>query len=124
MKCPQCRHEEAIVDREYGVLPGNNCQAENEAIPKPKKENLFDFASPLTKLYRKEYGSDMYQPYVNGCLSKEFVDTYGSDKLAGVSKNDIKNAKYAYGNMTRHHKTIQNAKTKKIDVSKRFERKI
>jgi len=120
MKCPQCQNEEAIIDREYGVLPGISCQSENEGIPKPKKENLYDFASPLTKLHRKEYGSDMYQPYVNGVLSKEFVDTYGTDKLAGVSAKDIKNAKYVYSGFTRHHKMLENAKIKKQDISKKF----
>lgn len=123
MKCTQCNTSEANYDNEYGVLPCDDCQLGNELIPKPTQGKTYDFASPLTKLHRKEYGSDMYQPYINGVLSKEFIDTYGTDKLAGVTKNDVKNAKYVYGNMTRHHVTLTGAKKKKIDVSKKFERR-
>jgi hypothetical protein len=105
--CPQCGDESAVVDREYGVLPGELCQVLNDAIPKPSQTHTYDFASPTTKQHRKEYGHEMYQPYVNGVLSKEFVETQGTDKLHGVTKKDIKNAKYVYQGMTRHHTMLQ-----------------
>ncbi len=54
----------------------------------------------------------MFQPYVNGVLSKEYVDTWGTDKLHGVTEKDVKKAKYVYGGMTRHHKMIENGKKK------------
>jgi len=54
----------------------------------------------------------MVQPFVNGVLSKEFVELYGTDKLANVTKKDIKNAKYVYEGMTRHHKIMENGKAK------------
>lgn len=120
MLCPQCHNEEAIYDNEYGVLPGENCQNENAQIPKPTQAATFDFASPLTKLHRQEYASEMFQPWVNGVLSKEFIETNGTSKLMGVTEKDVKNAKYVYGNMTRHHKMVENRNAKKLDVSKKL----
>jgi len=115
MKCPQCQKEDAIVNSEYGVLPGKNCQVENDRLPKPAP--TYDFASPLTKLHRKEFSGEMVQPWINGVLSKEFIEINGTDKIS-VTPEDIKKAKYVYGNMTRHHKMLQGAKIKKTDVSK------
>jgi len=115
MLCPQCSNEDAIADSEYGILPGKDCQVENAKIKKPQAQ--YDFASPLTKLHRKEYGAEMFQPWVNGVLSKEFIESHGTDKIS-VTPEDIKKSKYVYGNMTRHHKMLENANTKKIDVSK------
>lgn len=110
--CPQCFNEDANNDREYGILPGNLCQILNAEIPKPSQNASYDFASPTTKQHRKEYGDEMFQPYVNGVLSKEFIDVYGTDKLANVTKKDIKNAKYVYQGMTRHHKMVERGITK------------
>ena len=46
----------------------------------------------------------MLQPWVNGVLSREYVEAWGTDGLANVTKKDVKNSKYVYKNMTRHHK--------------------
>lgn len=100
--CPQCLKEEGIDGAELGILPGLNCQSLNSGIPKPSA--TYDFASPTTKKHRKEYAKSMLQPYVNGVLSKEFVEAWGTDKLAGVGKEEIKKAKYVYGDMVRSHK--------------------
>ncbi len=116
--CPQCQKRKATIDREFGILPCDKCQKENEAIPRPTQGKIYDFASPTTKIHRKQLGYEMYQPYVNGVLSKEFVETYGTDRLAGVSKKDIKNAKYTYGSMTRHHKMMENGMKKNKTDSK------
>jgi len=107
MLCPQCQKEPAIIDTEYGVLPGDNCQFENSQVAKPTQKLTYDFASPITKLHRKQYGKDMLQPYVNGVLSREFVEAHGTDKLAGVTAKDIKKSKYVYKDMTRHHKITE-----------------
>lgn len=119
--CPQCHNEEAEKNYEYGILPGAKCKQKNSEIPKPHQ--TFDFASPLTKLHRKEYASEMFQPYVNGVLSREFIEANGTSKLYGVTEKDIKKAKYVYGNMTRHHKMLENKDRKKTDVSKKLESK-
>ena len=110
VKCPSCQQEKALIDNEYGVLPGVNCQNEVSNIPKPTQKATYDFASPITKQQRKEYAKSMLQPYTgDGILSREYVEAWGIDKLAGVTKQDVKNSKYVYGNMTRHHK-MQNSK--------------
>lgn len=104
MTCLQCNQEDALFDREYGYLPGKLCQILNSEIPKPTQNATYDFASPTTKQQRKEYAASMLQPYVNGVLSKEFVDKWGTDKLAGVTAKDVKSAKYVYKDMVRSHK--------------------
>ena len=116
MKCPRCGKNKASEDAEYGVLPCNNCQNEDSTIPKPTQGVTYDFASPSTKNQRKEYGGEMYKPYVNGVLSREYVESWGTDKLYGVTKKDIKKSKYVYGNMTRAHKTLENAKNKSREI--------
>ena|SRR3990167_2128176 len=102
--CPQCSEENAIIGGELGLLPGLNCQELNKSIPKPKQSQTYDFASPVTKQQRKEYAKSMLQPYVNGVLSKEFIEAWGTSKLEGVGKEEIKKAKYTYKDMVRSHK--------------------
>jgi hypothetical protein len=46
----------------------------------------------------------MLQPYVGGVLSREYVEAWGTDKLHGVTKKDIKKSKYVYKDMVRSHK--------------------
>ena len=104
-KCPACNSNEAIINNEYGVLPCESCNSEANKIPKPSAKTTYDFASPVTKQQRKEYAKSMLQPYTgDGTLSREYVEAWGTDKLAGVTKKDIKKAKYVYGNLPRHHK--------------------
>lgn len=110
--CPQCSEENAIIDGELGLLPGLNCQNVNKSIPKPKQSQTYSFASPTTKKHRVEYGAEMYQPYINGQLSREFVETFGTSKLEGVTKEDIKKSKYVYGEMPRSHIMLRNGKAK------------
>jgi len=55
----------------------------------------------------------MFQPWVDGVLSKEYLEANeGVEGLAGVTKKDIKNAKYVYKGMTRHHKMVQDGAEK------------
>ena len=63
-----------------------------------------EFTSSSIKGERKEYAASMLQPWVNGVLSKEYIEAYGTSKLEGVTKKDIKNAKYVYKDLPRHHK--------------------
>ena len=108
MVCLQCNKNEANISREYGALPCDECQIDNALVEKPSQNSSYDFASPTTKEQRKSYGDEMFQPYINGVLSKEFIEVYGTDKLHGVTKKDMKNAKYVYGGMTRHHRMVEN----------------
>lgn len=113
MKCPRCGKYEGIIDNEYGILPCAICTKSDEAIAKPTQASTYDFSSPLTKVHRKTYGSEMFQPWVDGVLSKEYIEANGgAEGLAGVTKNDIKNAKYTYKGMTRHHKMVADGAVK------------
>src|SRR3990167_2176644 len=111
MNCMEagCKNK-AGFSREYGFLKCEDCLAKDRAIISPPQTRTFDFASSKTKADRLEYGSEMYQPWVNGVLSREFIEVNGTEKLAGVTKEDIKNAKYVYKSMTRHHRTLENGK--------------
>ena len=109
-KCLQCGENESQEDAEYGILFCRSCQDDNASLAKPTQKSTFDFASPITKAQRKEYGSEMFQPYIDGQLSREFVETHGTDKLHGVTEKDIKNSKYVYKGMTRHHKMLEGRK--------------
>lgn len=104
MKCPRCNRNKANYSSEYGVLYCDICQNEDNKINRPSQSASYDFASPTTKKQRKEYAKSMLQPYVGGILSREFIEVWGTDKLAGVTKKDIKNAKYVYGDFVRAHK--------------------
>lgn len=42
---------------------------------------------------RLKYRKDIVQPFRDGQLSKEYVDTYGTRGLHGVTKDDVKKAK-------------------------------
>ena len=114
MKCPQCRKEDANIDGELGILPGNSCQKQNAGVISPSQAFTYDFASPKTKADRKEYASEMFQPWVNGVLSKEFIEANGTEKLAGITEKDIKNAKYVYKGISRHHKMVEDGVQKRI----------
>ena len=102
MQCPRCQNHKANESVEYGILLCDFCTEEDSKIGKPTKS--YDFASPTTKLHRKQYAKSMLQPWVNGVLSREYVEAWGTDGLANVTKKDVKNSKYVYKNMTRHHK--------------------
>lgn len=115
MKCPECQiNESSGVDPEYGLLKCLDCLLKDDTIEKPRVN--YDFASPSTKQQRKEFGAEMFQPYVNGVLSKEYVDTWGTDKLYGVTDKDVKKAKYVYKNHTRHHKMLESGKKKAQEI--------
>jgi hypothetical protein len=107
VKCPQCQKNEARVDKTYGVVACDECQL-SDFSPTPAKGH--EFTSTRVKSDRKEYAKAMVQPWVDGVLSKEFVEAHGTSKLAGVTEKDIKNAKYVYkGKIPKHHR-LQDSK--------------
>ena len=62
-----------------------------------------EFTSDKIKQERKEYAKSILQPYIGGKLSREYVEEYGTDALEGVTKQDIKNAKYVYKDEMNYH---------------------
>ena len=107
IKCPVCRENNANIDNVFGVLPCDACQAEQDGITTNER---FEFTSESIKGERKEYQRAMLQPYIGGVLSKEYIEEYGTAKLKGVTEKDVREAKYVYGHMTRHHKRGESKK--------------
>ena len=102
-ECPVCLKGKAQMHKIYGVLPCEVCEEESERVS--TLNNVFEFTSPSIKNDRKERAGSMLQPYVDGVLSREFIERHGTSRLEGVTKKDIKEAKYVYkGRMTRHHR--------------------
>ena len=104
-KCPECQKNPALIHKIYGILVCHSCQ-DNTLIVSKNHE----FTSSSIKQQRVEYGRQMVQPWHEGYLSKEYVEAYGTAKLEGVTKQDVKQARYTYKDMARHHKIIEGKK--------------
>lgn len=91
MKCSKCQKNQAIEDPEYGVLPCMPCQDKELGFKKPK--HYPEFTTLSIKEGRREYMADALQPFRDGVLSKEYVETYGKSGLS-VPKEAYKNARY------------------------------
>ena len=100
IKCPNCQKRDAKIDPTYGVVYCDECQEEGDGIVVKTRE----FTSSTIRGQRVEYQQSHFQPWVNGVLSKEFIEAHGTSKLAGVTKKDIKEAKYVYKHLPRWHK--------------------
>ena len=99
--CPICQNAEAIEDKVYGILPCDKCQDEADRL---ETNSYLEFTSSNVKRERKEYAASMLQPFSNGHLSKEYLDTYGTSKIQ-VTQEDIRNAKEVYkGKIPRYHR--------------------
>lgn len=101
-KCPQCGKRIAIIDNALGVLPCSNCQSINNQTARPNFP--IEFTSSKIKEERKKYAKSILQPYIGGKLSREYIEAYGTDKLAGVTKRDIKESVNVYkGELNSHN---------------------
>ena len=107
IKCPICLKEPANISPAFGILPGEMCQEEHDSI---STNEYLEFTSDSIKSERKEYHRSMLQPYVGGVLSKEYIEEYGTGKLANVTAKDIKNAKYTNQHLPRWHKRGESKK--------------
>lgn len=56
------------------------------------KTSYIEFAPQNLKESRKEYAKSQLQPYRDGQLSREFIDTYGTKRISATEK-EIKNAR-------------------------------
>lgn len=56
------------------------------------KTSYVEFVPERIKESRKEFAKSQIQPFRNGELSKEFIDTYGTKHVSATPK-EIKNAK-------------------------------
>lgn len=120
-KCPQClKNYSSGIDPEYGILKCEECLKIDAQIQKPTKKSTYEFASTVTKEQRKTHGSEMVQPYIDGVLSREYLEINGTRGLANVTEQDKKKAKYVYKGMTRHHKIMEDGKRR---ADKRYNQK-
>ena len=90
MTCSRCGKGEAIPSEEYGLLPCQDCQDKEIRLKRGP-----EFTTNSIRNQRREYKKDILQPWHDGVLSKEYVETYGTQGVK-ATKKDIKNARYRY----------------------------
>lgn len=92
-KCIQCKRNPAIKDSQFGMLPCKSCQESNNAI------HPHEIVPQYIKDQRKH--PDVIQPFRNGKLSKEYVDTYGTKHIKATPE-EIKKAKNVWDGFYRN----------------------
>ncbi len=80
MNCPRCHKELALEDPTYGILPGENCQRDDEVRP---NVDLPEFVnqSKADRIgeQRDKFDGDMMQPWAEGKDQKpnpDFIKAY------------------------------------------------
>lgn len=86
--CANCNKNPAIHHPRFGYLPCSSCQNKTTIKPNQKQELTTDGI----KDDRKKFKGDIVQPFRNGQLSKEYVDSVGT-KYIKVTPEEVKNAK-------------------------------
>lgn len=95
-KCPRCKKRKAINHPELGVLPCQSCQDEEA---RTHFGGLIEFTTNEIKEGRHLYMADTLQPYRDGALSKEYLETYGTTGIK-PTEEQLKNARYTYKGMS------------------------
>ncbi len=88
MKCPTCKKNEAVIHPLYGIVNCNECQQKPSSAGKST-----EFTSESVREQRLEYKKDILQPFREGVLSREYLETYGTSGIE-VTKKQVKNATY------------------------------
>lgn len=86
--CPHCHINEANHNEMLGVLPCDDCQDVFKGLPRPGAQ--VEFTKQSIKEERKTYANDVWQPYRQGELSKEYLDTYGDSRVKVTEKEKRK----------------------------------
>ncbi len=94
VKCPVCRKRLVPIHIRLGILPCTNCLKRQEHLNHPQE--LPEFTSQSIKQQRKEFANDIIQPFRKGELSREYVELYGTDRLTGLTKREIKRSRYVW----------------------------
>ena len=92
IECPVCSKNNAVIDRQLGVLPCRDCLDRQKWIIKPNQQ--IEFTSNEIKENRRKYFKSIIQPYRDGMPSKEYADAYpeqASKMFKKYKKNEIKN---------------------------------
>lgn len=86
MLCPNCNQNKATNDKRLGLLPCKRCQNLSTTGLRKHQELTTDFI----KNQRKEYKDDMLQPWREGILSKEYIQTHGTKGIKVTSQEIAK----------------------------------
>ena len=93
MRCPNCLKLLAIIDPVFGPTECLSCR---------KKKTRVKLSTELTtddiRDQRQEYRNDILQPFVDGVLSKEYMEEYGTQGIA-PTMDEVKNARYVSRDM-------------------------
>ena len=93
MRCPGCSKSSAIIDPVFGPTECLSCR---------KKKTRVKLSTELTtddiRDQRQEYRNDILQPFVDGVLSKEYMEEYGTQGIA-PTMDEVKNARYVSRDM-------------------------
>src|ERR1700722_6864590 len=92
--CANCNEFPATKDSRFGYLPCFYCRNKNTLKPSPKQELTTD----AIENDRKEFKKDIMQPFRNGQLSKEYVESVGT-KYIKVTDEEVKNAKNVWSDL-------------------------
>ena len=87
-KCPNNCGNAATLHPTYGITLCTSCKQK----PYRRPNISVEFTSEDIKRQRKDYSTDIIQPYRKGELSKEYIEKYGTKRLK-VTPEEIKNAK-------------------------------
>lgn len=97
--CLNCNLYPATKDPRFGYLPCANCRNKTTLKPDPKQELTTD----AIKDDRKKFKGDIVQPFRNGQLSKEYVESVGT-KYIKVTDEEIKNAVNTWSDLDYYEK--------------------
>ena len=96
MLCLICQKRNAVKVDPFGWLPCLPCRRKMQKVVKPRTTT--EVTTESIKKDRKIYQKDLYQPFRQNELSKEYVEAYPDRikemvKEGHVTKEEIKNAK-------------------------------
>lgn len=94
MKCLNCNKNKASKDPRFGYLPCKYCRDKSTAKPQKPQELTTD----AIKNDRKEFKKDIYQPFRNGQVSKEYLEAHGT-KYIKVTDEEVKTAKNQWSDL-------------------------
>ena len=93
MKCPRTGSKnKAIIDRTYGVLPCNACQArDNKTAPLKMGPQFINLSKSDRIQHQRDYGAkDLLQPFMGNKPNPEFAQAYPELMGDYYSKEEIR----------------------------------
>lgn len=90
-KCPRCGKENALIDPQYGVLPGKRCQARDAKASTGVRPEFYTLSQHSRVARQRDIGAkDMLQPYGPGMKpNPEFAKAYPDKVENYFSKKEL-----------------------------------